>query len=64
MLMIHFIWQTVLKPLSGTDAKNGAITPSLTRILRSDPGGRPATVHSVCAQLSRAEGAHHSPAID
>ena len=30
MLMTHFIWQTVLKPLSGTNAKNGAITPSLT----------------------------------
>ena len=29
MLMTHFIWQTVLKPLSVTDAKNGAITPSL-----------------------------------
>jgi len=30
MLLAHFIWQTVLKPLSGTNAKNGAITPSLT----------------------------------
>jgi hypothetical protein len=30
MLLTHFIWQTVLKPLSGTNAKNGAITPSLT----------------------------------
>ena len=28
--MTHFIWQTDLKPLSGTNAKNGAITPSLT----------------------------------
>ena len=30
MLLTHFIWQTNLKPLSGTNAKNGAITPSLT----------------------------------
>ena len=29
MLLTHFIWQTDLKPLSGTNAKNGAITPSL-----------------------------------
>ena len=29
MLMTRFIWQTVLKPLSVTDAKNGANTPSL-----------------------------------
>ena len=29
MLMTRFIWQTVLKPLSVTDAKNGAKTPSL-----------------------------------
>jgi hypothetical protein len=28
--LTHFIWQTDLKPLSGTNAKNGAITPSLT----------------------------------
>ena len=28
--MTHFIWQTDLKPLSGTNAKNGAIPPSLT----------------------------------
>jgi hypothetical protein len=27
MLLTHFIWQTVLNPLSGTNAKNGAITP-------------------------------------
>jgi len=26
MLLTHFIWQTGLKPLSGTNAKNGAIT--------------------------------------
>jgi hypothetical protein len=30
---------------------------------RSDPGGRSATVHSVCSQQSRAEDAYHSPAI-
>ena len=30
MLLTHFIWQTDLKPLSGTNAKNGAIPPSLT----------------------------------
>ena len=28
--MTHFIWQTDLKQLSGTNAKNGVITPSLT----------------------------------
>ena len=26
MMLTPFIWQTVLKPLSGTNAKNGAIT--------------------------------------
>ena len=30
MLLTHFIWQTDLKQLSGTNAKNGVITPSLT----------------------------------
>jgi hypothetical protein len=30
MLLTHFIWQTDLKPLSVTNAKNGAIPPSLT----------------------------------
>ena len=35
MLLIHFIWQTGLKPLSGTNAKNGAITPSLTPTLQA-----------------------------
>ena len=30
MLLTHFIWQTDLKPLSGTNAKNGAIPLSLT----------------------------------
>ena len=29
MLLTHFIWQTDLKPLSGTNAKNGALTLSL-----------------------------------
>ena len=29
MLLTHFSWQTDLKPLSGTNAKNGAITISL-----------------------------------
>ena len=28
MLLTNFIWQTDLNPLSGTNAKNGAITPS------------------------------------
>jgi hypothetical protein len=37
MLMTHFIWQTVLKPLSGMNAKNGAITPSLTVFTPSTP---------------------------
>ena len=42
MLMTRFIWQTVLKPLSVTDAKNGAITPSLTPTMhaRCDNAGR------------------------
>jgi hypothetical protein len=35
MLLTHFIWQTVLKPLSGTNAKNGAITPSLTPTMQA-----------------------------
>ena len=35
MLMTHFIWQTVLKPLSITNAKNGAITPSLTPTMQA-----------------------------
>ena len=29
MLMTHFIWQTVLKPLSVTNAKNGEQSPFL-----------------------------------
>ena len=37
MLMTHFIWQTVLKQLSGMNAKNGAITPSLTVFTPSTP---------------------------
>jgi len=35
MLLTHFIWQTDLKPLSGTNAKNGAITPSLTPTMQA-----------------------------
>jgi hypothetical protein len=35
MLLTYFIWQTVWKPLSGTNAKNGAITPSLTPTLQA-----------------------------
>ena len=35
MLLTHFIWQTVLKPLSGMNAKNGAITPSLTPTMQA-----------------------------
>jgi len=35
MLMTHFIWQTVLKQLSVTNAKNGAITPSLTPTMQA-----------------------------
>ena len=42
MLLTHFIWQTVLKPLSGTNAKNGAITPFLTPTMqaRCDDAGK------------------------
>ena len=35
MLLTYFIWQTVLKQLSGTNAKNGAITPSLTPTMQA-----------------------------
>ena len=44
MLLTHFIWQTVLKPLSGTNAKNGAITPSLTPTMH--------TSHARCDKAS------------
>jgi hypothetical protein len=44
MLLTHFIWQTVLKPLSGTNAKNGAITPSLTPTMH--------TIHARCYKAS------------
>ena len=44
MLLTHFIWQTVLKPLSGTNAKNGAITPSLTPTIH--------TIHARCYKAS------------
>jgi hypothetical protein len=35
MLMTHFIWQTVLRPLSVTNAKNAALTPSLTPTMQA-----------------------------
>ena len=38
-----FHWQTVLKPLSGTNAKNGAITPSLTPTMH--------TIHARCYSI-------------
>ena len=44
MLQIHVIWQTDLKPLSGTNAKNGAITPSLTPTMH--------TSHARCDKAS------------
>jgi hypothetical protein len=44
MLLTRFIWQTVLKPLSGTNAKNGAITPSLTPTIH--------TIHARCYKAS------------
>ncbi len=44
MLLTHFIWQTVLKPLSGTNAKNGAITPSFTPTIH--------TIHARCYKAS------------
>ena len=44
MLLTHFIWQTVLKPLSGTNAKNGANPPSLTPTMH--------TSHARCYKAS------------
>ena len=44
MLLTHFIWETDLKPLSGTNAKNGAITPSLTPTMH--------TSHARCYKAS------------
>ena len=44
MLLTHFIWQTDLKPLSGTNAKNGAITPSLTPTRHR--------IHAICYKAS------------
>ena len=44
MLLTHFIWQTDLKPLSGTNAKNGAIPPSLTPTMH--------TSHARCYKAS------------
>jgi len=40
----HVIWQTDLKPLSGTNAKNGAITPSLILTIH--------TIHAICYKAS------------
>ena len=48
MLMTHIIWQTVWKPLSVTDAKNGAITPSLTPTMH--------IIHVGCYQASECVG--------
>jgi hypothetical protein len=50
MLLTHFIWQTVLKPLSGTNAKNGAITPSLTPTIH--------TIHARCYKASECGDVH------
>jgi len=44
MLLTHFIWQTDLKPLSGTNGKNGAITPSLTPTMHK--------IHAMCYKAS------------
>ena len=44
MLLTHFIWQTDLKPLSGTNAKNGAIPLSLTPTIH--------TSHARCDKAS------------
>ena len=44
MLQTHVIWQTELKPLSGTNAKNGAITPSLILTVH--------TSHTRCDKVS------------
>ena len=44
MLQTHVIWQTELKPLSGTNAKNGAITPSLILTIH--------TIHAICYKAS------------
>ena len=41
--MTHFIWQTDLKPLSGTNTKNGAITLSLTPTMH--------VIHARCARF-------------
>jgi len=44
MLLTHFIWQTDLKPLSVTNAKNGAIPLSLTSTIH--------TSHARCDKAS------------
>jgi len=55
MLLTHFMWQTVLKQLSGTNAKNGTITPSLTptmqaRCYKASDGGRKHRTCLCCRQ--------------
>jgi hypothetical protein len=52
MLMTHFIWQTVLKPLSVTDTKNGAITPSLTPTMQARCYNAGKWVRATCATLA------------
>ena len=52
MLLTHFIWQTDLKPLSGTNAKNGAIPLSLTRTIH--------TSHAMCDKASEWVGASYA----
>ena len=44
MLLTHFIWQTDLKPLSVTNAKNGTIPFSLTPTIH--------TIHARCDKAS------------
>ena len=44
MLLTHVIWQTDLKPLSVTNAKNGAIPLSLTPTIHA--------IHARCDKVS------------
>ena len=44
MLLTHVIWQTDLKPLSVTNAKNGALPLSLTPTIH--------TIHAICYKAS------------
>jgi len=48
MLMTHFICQTVLKPSSVTNGKNGAISPSLTPTMQA----RCYNGHSIVSPIS------------